>query len=75
MNNWRLITGLVLVASLLSLAVYDLFVEIGVGNSATISKICLDTADRHRVFMLCIAVLLGILIGHLFLPQHVSQTT
>ncbi len=72
MNNWRLITGLVLVVALLSLAAYDLFAEIGVGNSATISKLCLDTADRYRVFMLCVAVLLGILIGHLFLPQHVK---
>lgn len=72
MNTWRLITGLVLVLGLISLAVYDLFAEIGVGNAATISKICLDTANRYRSFTICIVMLLGILIGHLFLPQHVG---
>lgn len=73
MQTWKLITGLVMVAGLLGWLVYDLFVAIVWGNEATISRVCLETMDRYRFFGFALVFLLGMLVGHLFLPQHVQK--
>jgi hypothetical protein len=66
------VTVLVLIAGLLAWIVYDLIAYVRGGNSATISRVMLGTAAKYPVFALAFVFLLGVLTGHLFVPQHVS---
>ncbi len=59
--SWQTATALVIVGAFVCIIGYDLFAYARGGNAATISRVCLDTANRYRGF------------GHLFLPQHVSK--
>jgi hypothetical protein len=72
MQTWRTITAVLIVATILAVACYDLVAYVRVGNEATISRICLETANNYRGFAIGVVFLLGILCGHLFLPQHVQ---
>lgn len=53
---------------LLDWAVYVL-----AGNDATLSRLFLQVESRWLLFAICFAFDAGVLIGHLFLPQTVSQ--
>lgn len=66
----REVTGLVVVGAITVAAVYDVYAEINYGNEATISRLCLETANEYRGFTIVLMLGTGILIGHLLLPQH-----
>lgn len=70
---WREITGLLIIAMIIAIFAYDLIADIFGGNSATISRICLDTFQRYPTFALATVFLFGMLCGHLFVPQHVGK--
>jgi len=69
--TWRPVTALVLVGGLLAWIVYDLFAYAIAGNDATISRLLLDTATWQPGVALSLVFAMGVLIGHLFVPQHV----
>lgn len=68
---WPKVTALVIVGIIVGLMLYDLVVYVRVGNDATISRVVLDVASRSAVFVVCFVFSLGVLVGHLFLPQTV----
>jgi hypothetical protein len=70
--TWRLATGLFILAIPFAIGVYDVIAYEIAGNDATISKQCLCVSERTLAFALCLAFLLGVALGHLFLPQHVA---
>jgi hypothetical protein len=53
----------------LLIAAYDLAVYVTAGNDATVSRVILDAA-RNGDFGLLIPFAVGVLVGHLFVPQH-----
>lgn len=70
--TWRLATGLFILALPFAIGIYDVIAyELG-GNDATISRQCLTIGGRTLAFVVCVSVLVGIMLGHLFLPQHVA---
>lgn len=69
---WRTVSVVVIIAAPFLIGAYDLIAYRAAGNEATISRVCLDTAQRYPALMVCIGVLFGILLGHLFVPQHVK---
>ncbi len=68
--SWQSLTALVVTGVIVSLIVYDLIAYAYGGNDATISRVLLS---RGAAFALWFAVGIGILIGHLFLPQRVRK--
>jgi uncharacterized membrane protein len=71
--TWRLVTGLFILAIPFAIGVYDVIAYEIAGNDATISKQCLCVSERTLAFVVCVSVLVGIMLGHLFLPQHVTD--
>lgn len=71
--HWSVITAVVLVGALVLLVAYDLFAYAAGGNEATISRLCLDTANRYRALAMIAGFVAGVLFGHLFLPQHEGE--
>lgn len=70
--TWQTATGL-FVAFLVVLAiVWDITAYLLGGNEATISRICLETANKNRGFAFLLGVAIGLLAGHLLLPQRVK---
>jgi putative effector of murein hydrolase len=69
-ENWRAVTGLVLVGTVVGLVLYDLVAYSLGGNPATISRTLLRTAERAGGFALSVAFALGVFVGHVFLPQR-----
>lgn len=67
--SWQSVTALVIVAVIVGLIVYDLVVYATVGNDATLSKTLLDVSRQSAAFALSFVFALGVLVGHLFLPQ------
>jgi hypothetical protein len=70
--SWREATAVVILAMILLGVVYDLVAYSVSGNEATISRLCLETADRCRGFAVGFVFLLGVLCGCLFVPQRVG---
>jgi hypothetical protein len=73
--NWRTATALVLIVGLMVWVIWDVIAYIRGGNSATISRLLLDTAIWQPGFSLALVFCMGVLVGHLFLPQHVVDPT
>lgn len=71
--TWRAVTVVVILVAPFVIGAYDLIALLVAGNEVTISRVCLDAAHRRPGLMLCVAFLLGVLCGHLFVPQHVSN--
>ncbi len=68
--SWQSITALVVVAAIVLLILYDLVAYAVGGNAATISRVLLG---RGWAFALWVVFGLGVLVGHLFLPQRVRD--
>lgn len=71
--SWKQATGLIIVGATLLIMLYDLAAYYFGGNAATISRICLETSTEYRGFSILVAFAVGVLLGHLFLPQHVGK--
>jgi hypothetical protein len=71
--SWAGYTALVLVAVVVGLIIYDAVSYALGGNQDTISVVCLTMADRYRGFTTIVAFAVGVLFGHLFLPQHTNR--
>lgn len=70
------VTALVIVAVIVGLVVYDTVMFAIYGSDPTISRICYNTArssGTFRVFVYGIVFSIGVLIGHLYLPQHIQK--
>jgi hypothetical protein len=55
----------ILISVVVGLVAWDIYAYVATGPSATISRVALDFAGRHPVFILAV----GVLLGHLFWPQ------
>lgn len=70
------ITALVIVGLGLLYGIYDIFAYKTWSNKATISRVLLE-ANAASLFGMALAIVLaftvGVLFGHLFLPQHVGK--
>jgi hypothetical protein len=71
--TWKQTTALVVVAAILGLIVYDLIAYARGGNPATISRVVLAIGEKSLGFALAFVFALGVLVGHLFLPQHPDE--
>jgi len=69
---WQSYTALGLVGLLIVVISYDTITYALGGNQATISRVCLGIANRHHGFAIILAFVVGVLFGHLFLPQHLG---
>lgn len=72
MNWWKVATLVLLVTTPFVIGAYDLTAYLHGGNDATISRTILDTAREYPLFPLVIGLMVGLLLGHLFLPQHLE---
>lgn len=70
--TWQSWTALLLVILLVLVIVYDAVTYALGGNQATISQVCLSIANEYRGFSTIVGFVVGVLFGHLFLPQHVA---
>ncbi|QJW94698.1 hypothetical protein [Frigoriglobus tundricola] len=68
--TWKETTALVIIAAFLILVGYDLIAYARGGNPATLSRVSLDTANTYRGFVMVVCLAVGVLLGHLFVPQH-----
>lgn len=68
--TWVQATALAFVVIVLGSIVWDVIAFSFGGHAATFSTLLLDTADRYRGFALVVAFAVGVLFGHLFLPQR-----
>lgn len=50
---------------------YDLWVWRKGGGDATISKILLNAAKKYPIVAVAFGIAIGVLLGHLFWPQHI----
>lgn len=71
--TWKRLTALVIVIAVVGLALYDLIAYAFGGNDATISVTVLRTSEAFYGFALYFMFGLGVLCGHLFLPQRVPS--
>lgn len=69
MNPWRKRTKLGLIGAFAVGCVYDLIAYNAGGNGATISRVLLSWATDYPI----VAIAFGVLLGHLFVPQHVAK--
>lgn len=70
--TWVQATALVIVLVIVGWLAYDLLAFAFGGVGATISSVVLDWADDRRGVAIVVALVIGILIGHLFLPQRIG---
>lgn len=70
-DSLRTWTALTLVAGLFFWVVYDLIAYAFGGSEATYSRLFWEASEAYRGLALCVCFILGVLVGHLFLPQHV----
>lgn len=70
--NWQTATALFITGVIVLCIVYDLIAYSVGGSEATISSVCLNTANRNRGFAMAFAFCFGLLCGHIFLPQKVE---
>lgn len=69
----RTVTGLVIVAVVVGVFVYDVLAYALGGTEATISDAMLSTAALYRAFPYVTVFGLGVLVGHVFLPIRVQR--
>jgi hypothetical protein len=67
--NPLIVTLLVLLAALVLLIGYDIYLHAVGGYPATISYRALQAARREPIIPLVVGLALGILLGHLYWPQ------
>lgn len=70
--SWREVTIAVIIAAPLIIGGYDWIAYERAGNSATISRTLLDAARRWPIIGVAFGFGLGLLCGHLFVPQHLT---
>jgi hypothetical protein len=63
------VTKTLLIVSGIILVIYDLIVYLRHGNDPTISRVVYGWAKRYP----WIVLLFGMLLGHLFIPQHIPE--
>lgn len=63
-------TALVIVAGTLSWVLYDLVAYAATGDPGTLSRVMLRMGEGPTAFAAAVVFLLGVLTGHLFLPQR-----
>jgi hypothetical protein len=68
-----LVTLLVILAAAALLGVYDVWLFARGGVASTISHQVLAHAREAPILPLAVGLILGILLGHLFWPQHTNQ--
>jgi cytochrome b subunit of formate dehydrogenase len=73
MNKGKKITKWFLIALLLVIAIYDISIAYVFGGEATISRFTWYLALEFPAVGLSIVFGLGVLVGHLFVPQHVTD--
>ena len=66
MTAWQLASVCVILASPVLIGGYDLVAFLRSGNSATISRISLETAREYPLFQWMVCFLFGLLCAHLF---------
>jgi hypothetical protein len=69
--TWPQVTAVVLVLMLVGYLVYDLLALAFGGTEATISSVLLDWTERRKGIAFLAGLAIGLLLGHLFLPQRV----
>lgn len=67
---WRTTTQVMIVVIAVLTCVYDLIAYLLGGNEATISKVALDASQENNLVTVVVCLLVGVLIGHLFVPQR-----
>jgi heme/copper-type cytochrome/quinol oxidase subunit 2 len=76
--DYKLITTIVLVAVILFIVVYDLWVYKRTGGDqktdATISKLLFLAARDRPIIAIVFGLAIGALLGHFWWPQHVFHT-
>lgn len=65
------VTPLVIVGGIVLSILYDLVAYWRGGDRATISRTMLSVSQRYPLFAILFALVIGVLLGHFFLPQHV----
>ena len=65
---WKTATGWILVITVIALSAYDIAAMVEGGVESTISRVVLRTAKAYPIF----GVALGVLIGHLLVPQTIK---
>lgn len=68
-SKWRTGTKAGLIVAFVLGCVYDLIAYTNAGNEATISRVLLGWATDYPI----VAIAFGVLLGHLFAPQHVEK--
>lgn len=71
----KTVTALLIVGAIVLLIVYDLVVYAFFGSDPTISRTCYNAARASassKAFVMGFVFALGVLAGHIFLPQHVK---
>jgi hypothetical protein len=63
------ISLIVLLLALVGLVVFDIYLAVSGGYSATISYQTLQAARDEPIIPLVVGLVLGILLGHIFWPQ------
>lgn len=71
--NWTTVTALFIVGGVVLVVLYDLIAFSLGGDPATLSRVCLRTANQYRGFAVCFAFSVGVLFGHLLLPQKPTR--
>lgn len=71
--EWRRFTAFMIVGATVFLVLYDLVTYAVAGNDATISRVMLTMTEQNPAFAIFVSMNFGVLIGHLFLPQRVSD--
>jgi hypothetical protein len=64
---WRVTTKVILISLFILLAIYDVFAVVNGGNMATISRTIYYWFADYPI----VSLGFGILLGHLFVPQHI----
>lgn len=68
--SWVQWTALAFVVVVLASILWDVLAYAFGGHAATFSTVLLATADQYRGFAIVVAFAVGVLFGHLFLPQR-----
>jgi len=64
--NWRMITGIIIVLTIIILIGYDILIDAEGGVATTISRVTIETSIENHV----IPAAAGVLCGHLFILKR-----
>jgi len=71
MLTTKTMTLIFMVIIIVIIAVYDTVVAVNDISGDTISEITLAWAMKHPIAVVCLGIVIGILLGHIFWPQKV----